>query len=174
MLRLIRVFAVLLCCAAAAAAVPVRAEPTCSSPADESVYDVFALRTMMILLATKCGDDQDYNKAFIIRFQPALQQNEREVLAYFRRIYGGSGQTRKDAFSTDLVNVMSQQANTQGAQFCPRALWIISEMNALTSLAELPLYAAAKDLSPVGMSMCPAEAARAPARHVVRRAGRHR
>ena len=169
--QLIRFLIVFLGCVAAAAAVPVRAASTCSSPADQSAYDVFALRTMMILLATKCGDDQDYNRNFIARFQPELQENERQVLAYYRRIYGGSGQTRKDAFSTDLVNVMSEQANTQGAQFCPRAMWIVSEMNALTSVDELAQYAAVKDLSPVGMSMCPPGA---PARHGVRRAPRHR
>jgi hypothetical protein len=50
-----------------------------------------SLESQMILLATKCGRDQDYNKNFIIRFQPLLQANEREVLAYFRKLYGGAG-----------------------------------------------------------------------------------
>lgn len=171
--RMFLFLAALLGCAAAAAAVPVRAAPTCS-PAEEAVYDVFALRTMMILLATKCGDDQDYNKNFIVRFQPTLQQNEREVLDYFRQIYGRSGQSRKDTFSTDLVNLMSQQANAQGAQFCPRALWIVSEMNALRSADELAPYAAVKDLSPVGMSMCPPGATRSEPRATRRAAARHR
>jgi hypothetical protein len=161
-------------CALAAAAVPVSAATTCSSEADQSAYDVLTLRTMMILLATKCGHDQDYNKNFIVRFQPALQSNEREVIAYFRRIYGRAGQARKDTFSTELVNVMSQQANLQGAEFCPRALWIVSEMNALRTLDELAPYAAVKDLSPVGMSMCPPGAPRSESRPTRRRAPRHR
>ena len=146
--------------ALSASAVPVNAAARCASVADESAYEVLALRTQMILLATKCGRDQAYNKNFIVRFQPELQANERTVLAYFRRLYGGAGQGRKDSFSTELVNVMSQQANTQGAEFCPRASLIINEMNALRSMQELAAYAAVKDLAPAGMSMCPAAAPR--------------
>lgn len=148
-------------CALAVSACPVNAAPACGSMADQSAYEVLALRTQMILLATKCGRDHEYNDNFIKRFQPELQDNERVVLTYFRRIYGGAGQGRKDTFSTELVNVMSQQANAQGAEFCPRATLIISEMNALRSMEELAPYAAVKDLAPVGMSMCPATAARA-------------
>jgi hypothetical protein len=156
MLRPFRFLAAFAGCALAASAMPAGAAPACASVADQSAYEVLALRTQMILLATKCSRDQDYNKNFIVRFQPELQANERTVLSYFRRIYGGSGQGRKDSFSTELVNVMSQQANTQGTEFCPRAGLIISEMNALRSMAELASYAAVKDFAPPGMSMCPA------------------
>jgi hypothetical protein len=137
---------------------PAIAASSCTTVADQSAYEVLSLRTQMILLATKCGRDQDYNKNFVVRFQPALLANERAVLAYFRRVYGGAGQGRKDTFSTELVNVMSQEANTQGAEFCGRATQIISEMNALRSLDDLPAYAAVKDLAPVGTSMCPVAA----------------
>jgi len=139
---------------------PATGAPSCASVADQSVYEVLSLRTQMILLATKCGRDQDYNKNFIIRFQPVLQANDREVLTYFRRVYGGAGQGRKDSFTTELVNVMSQQANTQGNEFCPRAGLIINEMNSLRSMDELAAFAAVKDLAPVGASMCPVAAAR--------------
>jgi hypothetical protein len=134
---------------------PVFAASSCTTTADQSAYEVLSLRTQMILLATKCGRDQDYNKNFIVRFQPALQANERVVLAYFRRTYGGAGQGRKDTFSTELVNVMSQQANAQGGEFCGRATQIIGEMNALKSMDELAAYAAVKDLAPAGTGMCP-------------------
>jgi len=149
--------------ALAVSGLPATAAPNCTSPADQSAYEVLSLRTQMILLATKCSRDQDYNKKFIVRFQPVLQANEREVLAYFRRIYGGAGQSRKDQFSTELVNVMSHEANMQGTEFCPRASMIISEMNALRQMDELVQFAAVKDLAPVGTSMCPANAAPRPA-----------
>ena len=145
----------LLATALSSLAVPALASPTCTSVVDQSAYEVLSLRTQMILLATKCGRDQDYNKNFIVRFQPALQANERTVLAYFRRTYGAAGQVRKDTFSTELVNLMSQEANTQGPEFCGRASQIINEMNALRSMDDLPAYAAVKDLAPVGVSMCP-------------------
>lgn len=154
-----------------AAAGPVAAAPACLSPADQSAYDVLALRQEMTLLGTKCGLEQQYNHNFVVRFQPALQANDREVLAYFRRLYGGAGQTRMDTFTTDLVTEMSHEANLQGAEFCPRAEWVISEMDALRTMDELAPYAAVKDFSPVGMSMCPPGA---PARSVARRASGRR
>jgi hypothetical protein len=160
MRRLLRFVTPFLGYALAASAMPATAAQMCGSVADQSAYELLALRTQMILLATKCGRDQDYNKNFIVRFQPELQANERTVLTYFRRVYGGAGQGRKDSFSTELVNVMSQQANAQGAEFCPRAGMIINEMNALRSMEELAAYAAVKDFAPVGMSMCPAAAPR--------------
>jgi hypothetical protein len=151
--------AALVTSALAVSGLPATAAPSCASPADQSAYEVLSLRTQMILLATKCSRDQDYNKNFIVRFQPLLQANEREVLTYFRRVYGGAGQGRKDQFSTELVNVMSHEANMQGAEFCPRATMLITEMNALRSMDELVQFAAVKDLAPIGTSMCPAGAA---------------
>jgi hypothetical protein len=151
-------------CALAMSAVPVSAAPTCSSPADQSVYEVLALREQMQLLATaKCQRDKEYNQYFIIRFRPILQANDRAVLAYFRRTYGGAGQGRMDSFDTELISVMSQQANTQAAEFCSRAGLIINEMNALRTMDELAEYAAVKDLTPPGVSMCPVGAAPGPA-----------
>jgi hypothetical protein len=145
--------------ALAVALAPVDAAPTCTSAADQSAYEVLALRQEMTLLGTKCGREQEYNKNFVVRFQPTLQANDREVLTYFRRLYGGAGQSRMQTFATDLVTQMSHEANQQGAEFCPRAAWVIREMDALRSMDELAQYAAVKDFSPVGMSMCPPGAA---------------
>ncbi|HEY3835886.1 MAG TPA: hypothetical protein VGL72_04925 [Bryobacteraceae bacterium] len=145
--------------ALATAAVPVDAAPTCTSTEDQSAYEVLALRQEMTLLGTKCGREQEYNKNFVVRFQPVLQANDREVLAYFRRLYGGAGQNRMQTFATDLVTQMSHEANQQGGEFCPRAVWVIREMDAVRSMDELASYAAVKVFSPVGMSMCPQGAA---------------
>ena len=138
-----------------AAALPVSAAPACASVADQSAYEVLALREMMTVLIIKCKRENEYNVNFIKRFQPVLQANEREVTAYFRREYGSAGQGRKDGFTTELVNVLSQQANAQGTEFCARAGLLINELDALHSMDELAPYAAVKDLPPAGMSMCP-------------------
>jgi hypothetical protein len=143
----------------AASVLPVAAAPACSSPADQAQYDILALREMMTVLVTKCKRDQEYNVNFVKRFQPVLQANDRAVLAYFRRVYGSAGQGKMDYFAT--ANTLSQQANAQGAEFCPRAALLVGEMNALASMDDLAPYAAVKDLSPVGMSMCPQTVARA-------------
>jgi hypothetical protein len=150
----------LLAAALGALAAPALAVQSCPSATDQSAYEILALRTEMVVLATKCSRDTEYNNYFVKRFQPVLQANYREVAAYFRRMYGGAGQGRMDTFATELVNVMSQQANTKGAEFCARASLIINEMNALQSLDQLPAYAAVKDLGPAGASMCPVAAVR--------------
>ncbi len=161
MRRLFQFLAVFAGATLAVSALPVAAAPACSSPADQAAYDVLALREMMTVLVTKCKRDTEYNVNFVKRFQPVLQANDRAVLAYFRRVYGSAGQGKMDYFATDLANTLSQQANMQGAEFCPRAAMLVGEMNALSSMDELAPYAAVKDLSPVGMSMCPTTTARA-------------
>ena len=138
---------------------PAMAVQQCQSAADQAAYEVLSLRELMTVLVIKCNRESDYNINFIKRFQPALQDNEREVSAYFRRVYGNAGQGRKDTFTTELVNVISQNANNQGTEFCSRGAWVLSEMNALRTMDELTAFAAVKDVTPVGMSMCPAPAA---------------
>lgn len=153
MRRLILAISVLVPLSATAAA----AAPHCASPADQSAYEILALRQMMTVLATKnCGRENDYNNAFVRRFQGTLQANYRNVGAYFRRVYGGAGQGRMDTFTTELVNIMSQEASRQGNDFCGRTGLMIAEMNALRSADELAPYAAVKNLPPPGISMCPA------------------
>ncbi len=65
----------------------------CSSLTDQSAFEVQALRTELSVLVTGChGDDDKYN-AFIRRYQPDLQANERAIDAYFSHRYGRMGQT---------------------------------------------------------------------------------
>ena len=113
----------------------------------------------MTVLVVKCNRADDYNNYFIKRFQPVLQQNDRDALAYFRKMYGGAAQGRKDTFTTELVNVMSGIANTQGTEYCSRTGVVINEMLALKSMSDLAAYAAVKDIAPAGASMCPAASA---------------
>jgi hypothetical protein len=133
---------------------------TCASVADESAYEILALRQMMTELALKCGREAEYNNYFVRRFQPVLQANDREVLTYFRRVYGGAGQARMTTFTTELISEISRLANHQGAEFCPRAGLMFNEMNALTAMDQVAAYAAVKDLTPHDMSMCPGAAPR--------------
>src|SRR5271163_4409754 len=61
---------------------PVLAQRQCSSLSDQSAFEVQALRSELMVLATGCHDDERYN-AFIRRFQDDLQGNERAINAYF-------------------------------------------------------------------------------------------
>jgi hypothetical protein len=132
---------------------PVLAERQCSSIADQSAFEVQALRSELMVLATGCHDDERYN-AFIRRYQGDLQSNERTINAYFQHRYGRAAQTEHDRFVTDLANAISRQGSDLGGDFCPRNGLIFSEVLALESAAELADFAAAKNLVPASVDIC--------------------
>lgn len=132
---------------------PVLAAQQCASNADQSAFEVQALRSELMVLATGCHDDSAYN-AFIRRFQPDLQANERQVSAYFQHRYGRAGQTEHDRFVTDLANAMSIQGSNLGTDFCPRNGQMFREVMALSSAQQLTEYAAGKNLIPASVEVC--------------------
>jgi hypothetical protein len=135
----------------------------CSSATDQTMFDVAALKSEMMVLAMGCpGSDGDYN-AFINKFKPQLAANEQVLTAYFKRVYGRNGQREHDAYVTNLANSQSQLGSRQGSEFCPRNTVIFKEAMALPSGNELPQYAAAKDLVPEGLDGCTASASASPA-----------
>lgn len=139
----------------------------CMSPAERAAFDVQALRSEMMVLATGCATDAQYN-AFIRRYQPELQANDRDVNAWFKRKFGKRGQNEHDRFVTDLANAQSSAGNKLGSDFCPHNAMIFQEVMALQNSGELPPFAAGKNLVPVSLDVCAEEAAQAapPARHV--------
>jgi hypothetical protein len=132
---------------------PVLAERQCTSMSDQSAFEVQALRSELMVLATGCHDDDRYN-AFIRRFQGDLQGNERAINAYFQHRYGRAAQTEHDRFVTDLANAISRQGSDLGGDFCPRNGKIFNEVQALDSSAELADFAAGKDLVPPSVDIC--------------------
>jgi hypothetical protein len=132
---------------------PVLAQRQCTSLADQSAFEVQALRSELMVLATGCHDDNDYN-AFIRRFQADLQGNERAINAYFQHRYGRAGQTEHDRFVTDLANAISRQGSDLGGDFCSRNGLIFHEVLALDSSSELADFAAGKDLVPASVEIC--------------------
>lgn len=132
---------------------PVLAEQQCSSVTDQSAFEVQALRSELMVLATGCHDDERYN-AFIRRYQADLQANERSINAYFQHRYGKAGQTEHDRFVTELANAISHQGSDLGGDFCPRNGLIFNEVLALQSASELTDFAAGKDLVPGSVQIC--------------------
>ena len=125
----------------------------CTSLSDQSVFEIQALRSELMVLATGCHDDTQYN-AFIRRYQPELQANERQIAAYFQHRYGRAGQTEHDRFVTDLANAISRQGSDLGGDFCPRNGLIFREVMALDGAGQLDDYAAAKNLIPASLDVC--------------------
>ena len=132
---------------------PALAQRQCSSVSDQSAFEVQALRSELMVLATGCHDDDRYN-AFIRRYQADLQANERAIDAYFRHRYGTAAQAEHDRFVTDLANAISRQGSDLGGDFCPRNGLIFNEVLALQSASELTEFAAGKDLVPGSVQIC--------------------
>src|ERR1700710_925216 len=132
---------------------PVLAQQQCTSLSDQSAFEVQALRSELMVLATGCHDDERYN-AFIRRFQADLQGNERAINAYFQHRYGRAGQTEHDRFVTDLANAISRQGSELGGDFCPRNGLIFHEVLALQSATQLADFAAGKNLVPASVEIC--------------------
>lgn len=139
----------------AAALQPAFAERQCSSPADQSAFEIQALRSELMVLAMGCHDDSQYN-AFMRRYQPHLMANEKAIDAYFKKAYGRSAQVEHDRFVTDLANAISRQGTDLGGDFCPRNGKVFSEVLALRSDTDLAEYAAGKDLVPPTLPICTA------------------
>jgi hypothetical protein len=132
---------------------PVLAERQCSSLSDQSAFEVQALRSELVVLATGCHNDEQYN-AFIRRYQSDLQSNERTISAYFQHRYGRAGQTEHDRFVTELANAMSRQGSDLGGDFCPRNGLIFAEVLSLESASQLADFAAGKNLIPTSLDVC--------------------
>ena len=148
----------------------VRAAQRCP---DQPVFEVEALKSEMMVLATACHDDLQYN-AFIERYQPSLVANERALDGYFRREYGKRGQAEHDSYITSLANAQSDEGLKQGSDFCPRNADMFEEAMALNGANDLPQYAAGKDLVPASLGSCQAPAApvHAASRTVVKKKSR--
>jgi hypothetical protein len=141
------------------------AQPPCAA---QPVFDIEALKSEMMVLATDCHADAQYN-AFMERFHPDLLANEHELDAYFRRLYGHRGQTEHDSFITNLANAQSEVGLHQGTDFCPRNEVLFQEAMTVNS-NELPAFAAGKDVLPPTLAACqqPKPAAtRAAVHHIV-------
>src|SRR5579875_2662325 len=102
------------------------ATASCVTPDNQSAFEIEALKSEMMVLATGCHDDAQYN-AFIRRFQPDLQEAERRIDAYFRRIYGARAQREHDAYITSLANAESDRGLAMGSDFCSRNAALFQE-----------------------------------------------
>ena len=116
--------------------------------------EVAALRSQLMVLATGCRQDDRYN-AFVRKYQADLMGNEKAVGDVFKRIYGKRAQQEHDRFTTDLANGESSAGMRLGTDFCERNSLLFTEVMALPGAADLPAYAAGKDLVPATVDVCP-------------------
>ncbi len=127
----------------------------CSVHSEQAVFDLQALKSELMVLATACHSDVQYN-AFVNRFKPSLAENEHELSEYFKHTYGRRSQGEQDSYITTMANEQFNFGLKQGTDFCPRNMALFDEVMAVETPAELPLYAAAKELFPPTLNACAA------------------
>jgi hypothetical protein len=129
------------------------AAENCKSAADRETFDLAALKSEVMVLATSCHQEDRYN-AFVQRYKAVLMANEHAFDAYFKRVYGRSGQSEHDSYITSLANAQSDVGLKEGTDFCPHTDAIFTEVMAVPNGQELPEYAAGKDLVPDNLGAC--------------------
>ncbi len=134
------------------------AAPRCAAPADQSMFEMFAPKSELLVLAIACKRNDAYN-AFVNRYRAQLLDLDKNMNAYFKRVNGARWQKVADDFTTDMANVRATMASRMGGDHCPRNGMLFNEVMALPSTSDLPAYVAGKDLVPTGITTCAVAAA---------------
>jgi hypothetical protein len=93
---------------ATVAATPVRAITPiefsgCVAPHEREAFEVYALRTQVLVGAQSCRMTDRFNK-FAMRFRGELTTEGRTLRSYYQKKYGKGGDASLDKFVTELAN----------------------------------------------------------------------
>ncbi len=119
---------------------------SCATPQDLAALKVASLKSELMVTALTCQDQAHYNK-FMAKFQPDLVAHEKNLQAYFKRAYGRAGEKQHDDYITSLANAQSNAGIAQGTALCQGNESMFDEVMALPTGADLPDYAAGKNLA---------------------------
>jgi hypothetical protein len=136
------------------------AQARCSSAAEQSAFDIGALKSELSVLAVACSDEDDYNH-FVERDRGELVRADAVVNSWFKRTFGRTAQQRYDSYITLLANEQGLKGQHEGGDFCARLKPVFAE-TMVVPVASLPEYAAAKDVFPLDMA-CEVSASPGPA-----------
>jgi len=127
--------------------------PRCASTTDQALFEQFALKSELLVIAISCKRNEAYN-SFVQRYRAQLLDLDKHMNDYFKRTNGSRWQKVADDFTTDMANLRSTAASRMGGDHCPRNGMIFTEVMALPAPTDLAAFAAAKDLVPEGMTVC--------------------
>jgi hypothetical protein len=127
----------------------------CSRPADVTAFDIAGLKSKLMVTAITCNQQDRYNEV-VQRFRSDLVKQEKALQAYFSRNYGSRAQREHDDYITSLANTQSAAGIRAGTLFCQQNTSIFTEVLSLTKAADMPAYAASKQLpQPIAVVPCP-------------------
>jgi hypothetical protein len=155
MRRFAATLAVLTITANAGLAPAALAEP-CARSDEKQAFDVASLKSELMVTAIACQMQDKYN-AFVTRYRPELQADERALNHYFSRTGGRHAQQSHDDYITNLANAQSEEGVHQGTQFCQQHMPLFDEVMALKNPRDLSAYAVSKSLAqPIAVAQCEA------------------
>lgn len=136
----------------------------CVSQADREALDVAGLKSQLMVQTLTCKNDTEYN-AFINKFKPELNADEKTTSNYFSRTYGRNGQRRQDEYLTLLANSRADISQKDGSRFCAHNEDLFRQVLALNNGSELKEFAAGRTTGqPPGMVACEGGATETPTR----------
>jgi hypothetical protein len=144
----------------------VRAADPCTREADRQAFDIEGLKSQLMVTVEMCkgGASDKYNE-FMTSYKPRIAGEEKDLNAYFKRVYGRQSQKAYDDYITNLANVQAQEATKAGTAYCDILPDMFDEVLSLHDSSELLDYAHSKPIvQPVAFSTCtdlPAKASKA-------------
>ena len=104
---------------------------TCMRPEERKAADTWAINSYLRVIGMQCKIDRT---RMINAFQPhsaELSSAASVIQGYFRRAYGGAGQTRFDQYYTNISQDHAMDATRAGSFFCSDAELILQQVRAL-------------------------------------------
>lgn len=87
------------------------------------------MQQRLMVAALTCNDISDFN-AFQRGYMQSLRQSDRQLLMFFRRIYGPRGESQYHSFKTRLANDDSMSSIHDNAGYCKAASAAFAAMRA--------------------------------------------
>jgi hypothetical protein len=141
---------------AAALIGPGAAIAACLQPAEKTAFDVRALQSQLMVVALTCQQQDDYNN-FVRRHMNELNNAQRGVTNYHRRVHGAQHQRQLDLYITNLANSQMQAGITRGSFFCREQAPLFQMAMQANTREELANLAVQREIpQPLGAEACPA------------------
>lgn len=130
--------------------------PRCASAAEQSMFEVMALKTELMVIGIACRVEERYNE-FVLKYRPQLIENDRQMNAHFEQRFGrgNTGKRAMDSFVTNLAQARGFAGQRLGSDYCPRNTQLFTEVMSLPSGNDIAIYAAGKDVIPEDLPGCP-------------------
>jgi hypothetical protein len=126
----------------------------CTRAADRTAFDTEGLKSELMVTALACKQQEKYNE-FIRTYQPAVAAEEKDLNAYFKRVYGKRYRNAYDEYISNLANAQSDNSLKSGTAFCSEFQSMFDEVMSLHDASELPSYANSQDIvQPASFQTC--------------------